>query len=139
MGERQDVDSIFQVVIRALETQLALDFCSISQYDAGEDHLTVIRVGMDSAPLARELAMTEHATIPIDRNGLSRCVGGELVYEPELAPNAFPFAQRLAGAGRAGGWWRRRCTSRVGCSACCSRHAARRRASAAASASFCAS
>ena len=99
MGERQDVDSIFQVVIRTLETQLALDFCSISQYDAGEDHLTVIRVGMDSAPLARELAMTEHATIPIDRNGLSRCVGGELVYEPELALNAFPFAQRLAGAG----------------------------------------
>ena len=99
MGERQDVDSIFQVVIRTLETQLALDLCSISQYDAGDDRLTVIRVGRDSAPLARELAMTEHTTIPIDRNGLSRCVGGELVYEPELALNAFPFARRLAGAG----------------------------------------
>jgi signal transduction histidine kinase/CHASE3 domain sensor protein/ActR/RegA family two-component response regulator len=99
MGERQDVDSIFQVVIRTLETQLGLDFCSISEYDAGENCLTVMRVGGDSAPLARELAMAERATIPIDRSGLSRCVRGELVYEAELAAIAFPFAQRLARAG----------------------------------------
>ena len=99
MGERQDVHSIFQVVIRTLETHLSLDFCSICLYDAAQSHLTVTRVGAQSATLAFELAMGEHARIPIDQNGLSRCVRGELVYEPDLAAIAFPFARRLAGGG----------------------------------------
>lgn len=99
MGERQDVHSIFQVVIRTLEAHLSLDFCSISLYDAAENCLIVTRVGIQSATLALELAMGEQAHVPIDQNGLSRCVRGELVYEPDLAAIAFPFARRLAGGG----------------------------------------
>jgi signal transduction histidine kinase/CHASE3 domain sensor protein/ActR/RegA family two-component response regulator len=99
MGERQDVHSIFEVVIRTLEAHLSLDFCAICLYDAAASRLTVASVGAQSATLAFELAMGEEARIPIDENGLSRCVRGELVYEPELAAVAFPFARRLAGGG----------------------------------------
>ncbi len=99
MGERQDVHSIFQVVIHTLEAHLSLDFCSICLYEAARSQLTVTSVGAQSATLASELAMGEGARIAIDRNGLSRCVRGELVYEPDLAAIPFPFARRLAGGG----------------------------------------
>ena len=48
-----------------------------------------------------ELAMSEQAHIPIDENGLSQCVRGRLVYEPDISQAAFPFPQRLASRGLA--------------------------------------
>jgi signal transduction histidine kinase/FixJ family two-component response regulator len=43
--------------------------------------------------------MTERARIPIDENGLSQCVRGRLVYEPDIRGVSFPFPQRLAKGG----------------------------------------
>jgi PAS domain S-box-containing protein len=96
IGERQDIQSIFQVVIRTLEEHLPVDFCCISFYDSADNTLLVTSVGLRSAPLAMELAMSERARIEIDQNGLSRCVRGQLVYEPDISQVLFPFPQRLA-------------------------------------------
>ncbi len=95
VGERQDTRSIFQVVVRTVEEQLPLDFCCICLYEPARNELTVSSVGVRSADLALELAMTEQARVAIDENGLSLCVRGQLVYEPDLAAVAFPFPQRL--------------------------------------------
>jgi signal transduction histidine kinase/ActR/RegA family two-component response regulator len=46
--------------------------------------------------LATGLDMVEGTIIPIDENGLSRCVQGQLVYEPDIADSPFPFPKRLA-------------------------------------------
>jgi len=99
IGERQDLRSIFQVVIRRLEDSLPIDFCCICLYDAAAESLTVTSVGVKSAPLAMELAMAEKAHVPIDQNGLSRCVHGQLVYEPDIGPAVLPFPKRLADGG----------------------------------------
>jgi signal transduction histidine kinase/CheY-like chemotaxis protein/HAMP domain-containing protein len=99
IGERQDLRSIFQVVIRRLEDNLPIDFGCICLYDAAEEILTVTSVGVRSGELALKLAMTEEAHIPIDQNGLSRCVQGHLVYEPDIAGSPFPFPRRLADGG----------------------------------------
>jgi len=99
IGQRQDIKSIFQVVIRTLEEHLPVDFCSICLYEPEAKELTVTSVGKHSEPLAIELAMTEHAHIPIDENGLSQCVQGQLVYEPDLDEVPFPFPQRLLRGG----------------------------------------
>ncbi|HEY3656405.1 MAG TPA: CHASE3 domain-containing protein [Steroidobacteraceae bacterium] len=99
IGERQDLRSIFQVVIRTLEEHLPVDFCCICLYDPIEKSLTVTGVGARSAPLAMELAMGEQAHVAIDENGLSQCVRGRLVYEPDIAQVSFPFPQRLASGG----------------------------------------
>jgi PAS domain S-box-containing protein len=99
IGERQDLRSIFQAVIRTLEEHLPLDFCCICLYEPAENGLTVTSVGSHSAALAMELAMSEQARIAIDENGLSQCVRGRLVYEPEIARVRFPFPQRLARGG----------------------------------------
>jgi len=99
IGERQDLHSIFQVVIRTLEDQLPLDFCCVCLYDQADDMLIVNGVGVKSEALAVDLAMTEESRVPIDQNGLSRCVRGELVYESDITQVPFPFPRRLAGAG----------------------------------------
>jgi PAS domain S-box-containing protein len=96
IGERQDLRSIFQVVIGRLEDNLPIDFGCVCAHDPVQASLTVTCVGAKSEALARQLAMPEHTRINLDQNGLSRCVHGELVYEPDLAQVAFPFPQRLA-------------------------------------------
>ena len=97
IGERLDLASIFQVVVRSLEDQLPVDFGCMCLYDPVDNSLIVTSVGLRSAALAAELAMTDQSRIVVDENGLSRCVGGQLVYEPDISQVAFSFPQRLAG------------------------------------------
>lgn len=99
IGERQDLQSIFQVVIRTLEEHLPIDFCCVCVYDAAANQLIVTSVGVRSEATAMELAMTEEARVDIDQNGLSRCVRGNLVYEPDITDSQFPFPRRLARGG----------------------------------------
>ena len=99
IGERQDLASIMQVAIHTLEVDLALDFGCICLFEPIERTLTVVAVGDKSRGLAARLGMAEHARILIDANGLSRCVRGQLVYEPNIEAASFPFPRRLADAG----------------------------------------
>jgi len=99
VGQRQDTGSIFQVVVRNLEDRLPADFVSICLYDPLAGKLTVNHVGVKSAPLGHELGIIEQAAVPVDQNGLSRCVQGFLVYEPDIADVDFPFPRRLARQG----------------------------------------
>jgi PAS domain S-box-containing protein len=99
IGERQDLQSILQVVVRSLEDHLPVDFCCVALYDRADESLVVTRVGVNSQALALELAMPEKARIRIGSNGLSRCVRGELVHEPDVTLVSSPFPQRLAAGG----------------------------------------
>ncbi len=99
VGERQDLRSIFQVVIRHVEEDVPIDFGCICLYDPQDEMLTVTTVGARSRETALELALTEQARVPVDRNGLSRCVRGELVYEPDIGSSPYPFPATLARGG----------------------------------------
>jgi PAS domain S-box-containing protein len=99
IGQRQDLPSIFQVVIRSLEDDLPIDFGCVCLYDSGTELLTVMSVGVGSEALAMELGLSAKARIAIDRNGLARCVTGKLIYEPDIDQVAFPFPQQLARGG----------------------------------------
>ena len=99
IGEHQDLHGILQVVVRSLEDHLPLDFCCVCLYDAVDRTLSVACVGPAGEALARELGLGEEATIRIDANGLSRCLRGQLVYEPDISTAPTPFAQQLAAGG----------------------------------------
>jgi signal transduction histidine kinase/ActR/RegA family two-component response regulator len=87
------------VVVRSLEEQLPVDFCCLCLHDTTDHKLTVARVGIKSGAFASEMAMPERTRIDVDENGLSRCVGGQLVYEPDIGQVAFSFPRRLAQGG----------------------------------------
>jgi PAS domain S-box-containing protein len=99
VAERQDLSSIFQIVIRTLEDQLPLDFGCVCLCDQATQRLTVTRVGLRSQDLAMELALTEQSSVAVDEDGLAQCVRGNLVYEPDTNLAPFHFPRRLAAGG----------------------------------------
>jgi signal transduction histidine kinase/ActR/RegA family two-component response regulator len=98
-GERQDLRSIFQVVLGSLEANLPIDFGCFLLHDMALQSLKVSVVGAAGAAFAGDLKLSDGVDVPLDANGLSRCVAGQLVYEPDVLQVAFPFPQRLAAAG----------------------------------------
>lgn len=96
---RQDVDSIFQVVIRSLEDDLPIDLGCIALCEPGNQFVRLNRVGTKNRQLALEMALFERSRVSIDESGFGRCVQGELVYESDTSQLAYPFATRLASAG----------------------------------------
>lgn len=99
ISERQDLQSIFQVVIRTLEENLPVDLCCVCLYDQGANTLNVTSVGIRNREFGMKLAAPENAQVKLDQNGLSRCIVGELVYEPDISQTKFPFLQRIAQEG----------------------------------------
>jgi signal transduction histidine kinase/ActR/RegA family two-component response regulator len=97
IGERQDLPSLFRVVVASLEESLPIDFGCVCLLDGA--NLQVASVGAASTALAATMRMTEHTQVAVDSNGLSRCIKGELVYEPDVREVPFPFPQRLAQVG----------------------------------------
>jgi PAS domain S-box-containing protein len=99
IGERQDLQSILRVTLARLEEDLPIDFGCVCLYDDAAEKLTVCAVGARSQELANHIGLVEEAALPIDRNGLSRCVGGTLVYEPETLGSHHALPMRLFGGG----------------------------------------
>jgi signal transduction histidine kinase/ActR/RegA family two-component response regulator len=99
IAERQDLRSIFQIVIRRLEERLPIDFGCVCLYDGGGERLTVASIGNKSQPLGSALGLIEGMTVQIDENGLSNCVRGRFVYEPDASQLNFPFPRKLAEGG----------------------------------------
>lgn len=101
IGERLDLASIFQVIAGSVENDLLVDFVCVCQYDAAAQMLNVSAIGAKSAPAALAMAMdaSGRSGIPLDQNGLARCVQGHLVYEPDISQVDFPFPRTLAAQG----------------------------------------
>ncbi len=96
VNERQDLHSIFQVVVRSLEDHLPIDFGCVCLYDPVANELSVATVGVRHAKLARELTASENTRSAVEQNGFSRCVQGHLIYEPEIAGADGACLRRLA-------------------------------------------
>ena len=99
IGDRQDLPSIFQVVLRHVEQNLPINFGALCLFESSTGTLTVTTVGAGSRAFSSALDLFDGTVVPIDENGLSRCIQGDLVYEPDVAQISFPFPQRFARAG----------------------------------------
>ena len=97
-GERHDLPSLFRIVLRHVEEHLPVDFAAMLVYEPSGAALTLAVIGPASTELAGALSLAEQQTVPVDQNGLARCVAGELVYEPDTRALRFPFPQRFANA-----------------------------------------
>jgi signal transduction histidine kinase/CheY-like chemotaxis protein len=101
IGERQDLHSIYHVILHNLEDNLPVDFACIAVRDPTETALRVVSVGTHSAERAALMELQPQSTFPIDQNGLSKCLQGVLVYEPDIRGTSYEILQRLENAGLA--------------------------------------
>src|SRR3569833_1437516 len=100
IGARQDLPSIFQVLLGYLEEELPIDFGCIALYEPeAAQAVRIVTIGIRSRQLAPRLGVDQQPRVPIGQNGLARCVAGELVYEPNVGEVDFPFPQRFCQAG----------------------------------------
>jgi PAS domain S-box-containing protein len=99
IAERQDLPSIFNVVIRNLEDNLPIDFGCVCLLEPGGSKLTVAGVGVRGEGLSNELGLKRQTVFPLDVNGLSRSLEGHLVYEPDTRLSSSTLPQRMARAG----------------------------------------
>ncbi len=99
MGERQDLVSIFRIVLGRLEQDLSVAFTGIFQWETGASELRVLTLGPQSHPMAAAIELTEQSVIAVDQNGLRMALQGQIIYEPDTVQVPFPFTQRLARAG----------------------------------------
>jgi len=98
-GERHDLPSVFRVVLGHLEEDVPVDFACMCIYEPGAESLSIAVIGARSAASAGALNLFENGRVPIDQNGLARCIAGDLVYEPDTRTLPSPFPQRFASAG----------------------------------------
>lgn len=100
IGSRLDAHSILQIVVRSLEDHLAaVDLACVCLANADKSVLTVSCVGARSMKTAEQVGMIDDARIDVAEDGLTRCIRGAVVYEPDLARVESPFARRLASSG----------------------------------------
>ena len=99
IGDRLDLDSVFRVVAETLQGQLPAAFVAVALHEAGSEVVILHCIAGASRELARAAGLAEGAAVAIQRNGLSRCVAGDLVYEPDLAGLDFALPHHLLAAG----------------------------------------
>jgi signal transduction histidine kinase/ActR/RegA family two-component response regulator len=99
IGERQDLDSIFHVIVRSLEDNLPIDFACMCLYERPARKLRVVSIGPKSMSRTVPLQIGPRAELQVEENGLARCVSGVLVYESDTGKLDFPIPQRFAAAG----------------------------------------
>jgi signal transduction histidine kinase/ActR/RegA family two-component response regulator len=90
---------IFDVVLGSLEDNL-VDFAGVLLHDREARTLSVGRLGPASGPRAQQIGLTEGLKLSSGQNGLTRCLAGDLVYEPDVAEIPFAFARQVAAAGQ---------------------------------------
>ncbi len=98
IGSRQDLQSMFDVVLTSLEESLAVDFCCACLGSAGAERLDISALGKGSRARAAAVGLREGDTVSVG-DGLSCCLRGQLVYEPDTRLSSAPFALRLARGG----------------------------------------
>ncbi|HWG31559.1 MAG TPA: ATP-binding protein [Steroidobacteraceae bacterium] len=99
ISDRQDLSSIFQVVLTSLEQSLPIEFCCVCRRDGGSGPLLVNTIGAASRAYCEHLELNEQAALPVETSGFTACLEGRLLYEPDTRAVALPLPQRLADSG----------------------------------------
>ena len=99
ISDRQDLASIFHVVSRSLEANLAIDFACVCRHDGANDALVVDAVGASSGTQIDKLGFSAGTPIAVAGNDLGRSIDGQLVYERDAAAIPRPLFERFATGG----------------------------------------
>jgi signal transduction histidine kinase/ActR/RegA family two-component response regulator len=100
-SDRQDLASIFRVVLHSLKENLPIDCGFVLRQESVAETLTVqaSTAASETEQVDLPSSLQTGAEVPVGTNGLSACIAGKLVYEPSAGALAMPLFQGLSDAG----------------------------------------
>lgn len=84
IGNRHDLDSIYQVVTNSIEVELPADFCLTASYSEQDKTISFRSFGKATEEEANKIGFFLHESIPAKGVHLDRALRGEFVYQPDL-------------------------------------------------------
>lgn len=84
IGNRHDLDSIYQVVTNTIERELPADFCLTASYLEQEGTITFRSLGKQTENAANKVGFFLHGSIAARGVHLDQALRGEFVYQPNL-------------------------------------------------------
>ncbi len=99
ISERQDMESIFHVVLRQLEQNLGLDLGVAALFDAQSQTLNVTALQIKNTLLATRFDLREGSTLALMGTDFQSCERGQTVYLSDTFKAPAPFSARLATLG----------------------------------------
>jgi len=84
IGNRHDLDSIYQVVTNSIEKELPAEFCLTASYSELEQTITFRSLGNLTETTANQVGFYLNASILAKGVHLDRALRGEFVYQPNL-------------------------------------------------------
>jgi PAS domain S-box-containing protein len=99
VGDRQDLPSMFRVVLQNLEDNMPLDFAAVLLYGPDPDVLAISSLGSRSDAIAARLSLQQTLRITKDDKELAPCLRGELIYDHDISSLSWSFSRQVAAAG----------------------------------------
>lgn len=99
IGNRQDLNSIYQVVVNHLEQQLPADFCLMATYDIESNTLHPRAVGSHSTALAQKLGIDVGAVVPARGVNIEQAIKGHSVQNANMGIHRGPIGAAMHAMG----------------------------------------
>lgn len=84
IGNRHDLDSIYQVVTNSIEKELPADFCLTASFCEQQQSITFRSFGSATEVSANKIGFFLNESIPAKGIHLDRALRGDFVYQPDL-------------------------------------------------------
>jgi len=98
VGESLDLEHVFDVTAATMVVRMPVDFAAVLIHDPTDQTLQ-IKSACKGGEVVLGAALRAGQFVSIDQNGLSTCLAGRLVYEPDTRAVDFPFPTLLASMG----------------------------------------
>ena len=95
ISERQDLESLLNVVLGQLELHLPVDYGSVYLFDAQIGTLSMAAFRLKNRPQLASLVSLDETMVPLQQTGLHACFQGELLYGADLAESDAPLVKKL--------------------------------------------
>ena len=99
IGNRQDLNSIYQVVVNHLEQQLPADFCLMATHDIESNTLHPRAVGAHSKALAQKLGIDVGAVVPARGVNIEQAIKGHSVQNANMGIHRGPIGAAMHAVG----------------------------------------
>lgn len=99
ISDRQDTDSILNVVLHQLDEHLGIDLGAVALFDVGQQTLNIAALCVKNSLLAKKFDFHKGSVVPLTDTDFQLCAQGQTVYVSDTLKWKSLFIERLASTG----------------------------------------